>query len=442
MKKIKVLLICHFSNQAVRSKLSLRENLEYHDFGVWITNRIAGYEKSAEIELHVVAPHKGMKLRKQSFDIKGIRYYFYNTGNPLAKFIETGLSYSINKTGNNLINRSLQSLLGYFRKLRYLPQKRYVRDLVETIQPDLIHLNGAENPYYSSTVIGLEKTGIPVCVSIQGIVSDPQTRKHIQVFDRTKISLERKIHGLFRYYITGTTDHYNLVKRDNPNAVFLFSPGVRTINIDPDKELIQKEFSFVFFASITPIKGIEQLLKAISILKEDHPVVSLLLMGPVSETYLKHLMEMCKSYGILDNVEYRGHIARREDLFREALKAKIYVLPTLVEGLATSAVEAMLLGLPVVTYRTGGMPFLNKDGENVLMSKTGDIEELVHNMKRFLEDSDYAGILAKRGQEFARRIFGEEANIRLNIRQYRAILANYHDNIPIPEELVFSGKYK
>ena len=71
----------------------------------------------------------------------------------------------------------------------------------------------------------------------------------------------------------------------------------------------------------------------------------------------------------------------------------------------------MLLGLPVITYATGGMPFLNKDGENVLMAPTGDIDSLVLYMKKLLDDPLYAQELAKRGQNFANRVFSEEANI-------------------------------
>ena len=87
---------------------------------------------------------------------------------------------------------------------------------------------------------------------------------------------------------------------------------------------------------------------------------------------------------MVNNVIIGGYIQKREDLFRKVLEAKIYVLPTLIEGLATSAIEAMLLGLPVITYATGGMPFLNKDGENVLMAPTGDIDFLVLYMKKML----------------------------------------------------------
>lgn len=95
--------------------------------------------------------------------------------------------------------------------------------------------------------------------------------------------------------------------------------------------------------------------------------------------------------------------------------------------------------MPVVTYATGGMPFLNKDGKNVLMSETGDIEGLISNMERLLVDTEFAEKLAKRGQDFARRVFSEEANLELNLRQYRAIIDHYHNGTPIPADLIYEG---
>lgn len=441
MTKIKVLLICHFSNPEVRGKLLLSDADEYHDFAVWITNRIIGYKKSDEIELHVVAPHKGMIHRRQSFIIDGIHYNFYDRGSNSWKLIQTGLNFAVLKLRNDTLRIVFQNLRNLYLHIQHRPQKRYVRTLVKNIKPDVIHLNGAENPSYSSTVLGLDRFGIPICVTIQGTVSSPDFIKYHKGIDKFKIELEVKIHMGFKYYLVTTVDHYALVKSQNPRAVFLFNPGIRTINIDPAKESIQKTYDFVFYARIGPVKGIEHLLKAVSILKVNYPDVSLLVMGPVSNEYLEHIKELCSKYGIATNVVFKGHIPRREDLFREALRARIYVLPTLMEGLATSAVEAMLLGLAVVTYATGGMPLLNYDGQNVLMSDTGDIDGLVANMKKLLDDPDFAAALAKRGQDFANRTFAEEPNVKRNIRQYRAIIDNYHSAVPIPEDLSFDGIY-
>jgi len=63
-------------------------------------------------------------------------------------------------------------------------------------------------------------------------------------------------------------------------------------------------------------------------------------------------------------------------------------------------------------------------------------------MKRLLEEPEFAVRLARKGQCFAQRVFGEEENLKLDIRQYRAIIENYRDGSPIPEDLLFNGTYR
>jgi glycosyltransferase involved in cell wall biosynthesis len=43
---------------------------------------------------------------------------------------------------------------------------------------------------------------------------------------------------------------------------------------------------------------------------------------------------------------------------------------------AGTVIEAMLLEIPVITYKTTGTPYLNKDGETVLLCDIGDINQL------------------------------------------------------------------
>ena len=87
-KKIKAILLCHFSNEEVRAQLPvsfsgfeavvrrlLRRNskaTKYNDFAPWITNLICEFEKIEDLELHVVAPAPNLSGKTVEFDIKGV----------------------------------------------------------------------------------------------------------------------------------------------------------------------------------------------------------------------------------------------------------------------------------------------------------------------------------------------------------------------------------
>ena len=326
--RLKVLLICHFSNPEIRSLLKLDSCKEYHDFAVWITNRLSAYATLGNLDVHVVSPHKGMQHKFQQFESNGIYYYFFNAGSNVQRYLEIGMNILFRKTNKLPIIKILYKLKSLYWMIAFLKQKRLVQFLSQSIRPDVIHLNGAENPYYSSTVLGLEKFNIPILVSIQGIIGDPDLVKSSEFIDVPRIEIEQKIHSTFRYYIVGSAEHYKLVKMVNPSALFMFSPDIRTINIDPKSEEIHKEFDFVFMSRVTRIKGIEHALMAIRNLRESSYETSLLVLGPISQSYLLHLSSLCESFGIKDRVVFAGHVPKRDDLYRQALRASIFILPT------------------------------------------------------------------------------------------------------------------
>ena len=73
MKKNKVVWVCHLSNPQIRQHLKffkwtplaivqrIAGKGSHYDFALWNTNAIQEFEKFDDIELHVVAPHYGIK---------------------------------------------------------------------------------------------------------------------------------------------------------------------------------------------------------------------------------------------------------------------------------------------------------------------------------------------------------------------------------------------
>ncbi|MDE6451741.1 MAG: hypothetical protein K2L23_05540, partial [Odoribacter sp.] len=144
-KKLKVVWICHFTNEEVQEHLPLWKRTR--EFGQWIPNTIAGFKDRDDIELHVVVPHVYLKGSKD-LNIDGIHYHFIAYGFPL-----------INRPWPSFF--PLDAVLGY-PCIEYKIVKKVIQ-----INPDIINLQGAENAYYSSSVLKLENK-YPIVISIQG----------------------------------------------------------------------------------------------------------------------------------------------------------------------------------------------------------------------------------------------------------------------------------
>ena len=69
------------------------------------------------------------------------------------------------------------------------------------------------------------------------------------------------------------------------------------------------------------------------------------------------------------------------DVFKEAIKAKICVLPTYYDVIPGTIIESMFMKIPVVAYAVGGIPTLNDNVETVRLVDKYDINGLAKEPK-------------------------------------------------------------
>ena len=429
-KKLKVAWICAFSNEQVRANLPLNKHRlvnsikrlfdkpprnAYSDFAAWVTNSIAEFEKFEDVELHVISPHRFMTKLSSRFFINNIYYYFYKQDIPL-------------------IHRPVpvKKYLGLNPQVLY--SRYFVRKTIKLIKPDIVNLVGSEYP--PKAITALDIRNIPIYVSMQTVYNNPLRYKYSSRFSKYRAEIEQRVFKHCNYYGCGGRMHYDLVKNYKPEAdVFkLFFPRQR-----PDEvKYVEKEFDFVFFAGLHKKKGVEDLIEALTIVKEEKTDVSLNIIGGTKGEYVGFLKHKINTLGLSENIVFSQRFATYQDLFQHLVKSRFATLPVKLDSIPSSVNEAMYLGLPVVTYRTTGMPFLNKDGETVLMSDIGDIQALADNMLKLLKSTELAEKLAKDAKQFVNREFDNTKNAKKLVADYRAVIDNYHNNTPIPRELLFN----
>ena len=65
-----------------------------------------------------------------------------------------------------------------------------------------------------------------------------------------------------------------------------------------------------------------------------------------------------------------------------------------------SVIEAMCLGLPVVTTNVGGIPFLLKDSETALLVDAGAVSAMTTAVKALLEDPALKRRIVTKGRKY------------------------------------------
>ncbi len=80
----------------------------------------------------------------------------------------------------------------------------------------------------------------------------------------------------------------------------------------------------------------------------------------------------------------------RRDIPELMRSSDVHVLTSLWEGLPRSAVEALVLGKPVVAFSVNGLNDIIRNGENGYIENPGDIESLSERCVRILNDAAHA----------------------------------------------------
>ena len=93
-------------------------------------------------------------------------------------------------------------------------------------------------------------------------------------------------------------------------------------------------------------KRIDDLIRAVKILKLDFPNVKLKIIGiGPQEEYLKKLS---KNLGIEDDINFVGKISNASDLIKVLKSSHVFALPSIAEGFGIVIIEAVAAGIPYV----------------------------------------------------------------------------------------------
>src|SRR5690606_185979 len=97
-------------------------------------------------------------------------------------------------------------------------------------------------------------------------------------------------------------------------------------------------------------------------------------------------------------VKFTGKLKKKEWIKLSAYY-DIFINSSDIDNTPVSVIEAMTLGLPVVSTNVGGIPFLIEDGITGLLVNPNDPEGMAGKINSLLEDPAKARLLAAHGRE-------------------------------------------
>jgi D-inositol-3-phosphate glycosyltransferase len=167
------------------------------------------------------------------------------------------------------------------------------------------------------------------------------------------------------------------------------------------------ERMLLFVGRIEPLKGIDTLLEALTIMRREGVTVCLSVIGgdpslssESSSIEMARLQSLREQYGLEDMVAFLGQRAQ-DTLPYYYSAARAVVVPSHYESFGMVALEAMACGAPVVASQVGGLAYLVRDGETGFTVPADDPQALAERLKRLVLDDDLQAEMGGRAGGFA-----------------------------------------
>lgn len=130
------------------------------------------------------------------------------------------------------------------------------------------------------------------------------------------------------------------------------------------------------------VKRVEDVMRVFAKVNAVKPS-NLLLVGDGPERFL--IEELCRELDLCTRVKFLGKI---QDPRHVLELADLFILPSETESFGLAALEAMSVGVPVISSNTGGIPEVNKHGVSGLLSDVGDVDDMAKNALSILESKE------------------------------------------------------
>ena len=170
--------------------------------------------------------------------------------------------------------------------------------------------------------------------------------------------------------------------------------GVNEEIFKPEKKFRNEIFSNLNISSETKLilaprridkkNGLDVLIRAIPAVLQNHPDLVFVIAGGGPDSLVSEYKSLAEQMNISDHLIFTGAL-KYEDMPQLIASADMVVIPSYLEAVSLSALEALASGVPVIASDVGGLPFVVNE-KNGAIFKCGSHQDLAHKLILHLND--------------------------------------------------------
>lgn len=189
-----------------------------------------------------------------------------------------------------------------------------------------------------------------------------------------------------------------VIKKDNPNIINL-----------------------AWIGSIIPVKGMENLVKIINLIRNEPFIVNIYGDIPSKDYkgYKEKILTLIEELNLTDKFVFHGW---KKDISIPIRQSDIVILTSKSEGLPRAILESMSFSKPVMAFDVGGVSDLIFDNINGFLIPYGDIEGYAEKLKLLINNKEKREEFGKKSLEIAKNHFDEHIVKKKLLKVFSTIL--------------------
>ena len=354
--------------------------------------------------------------------IPGVQVSYFNGTQALQEMPRQAEAGSWTKRTERIWNLPDAVVLGA-RSLHWLNFERHVR---KTCRQN--HFN----VYHETAFVPAALTTVPVIYTLHDLSLIEHSSKHprervwfFNLFFKRRISYAAHIITVSEFMRSEIIEKLKM----QPDAVTAIHEAPASGFSPRPKEKINKMLEnnkwpknyILFVGTLEPRKNIAVLIKALSRMKNEAPLI---LAGWQGRGHKQWLNEI-RSHGLEKRIHFANYV-HEETLACLYSGACAFVYPSIYEGFGLPVLEAMACGCPVVCSNVSSLPEVA--GDAALYITPHDHDELAHKLDKIIEDSsikeDLVELCLLRAQQFSWQKTAEQTvNLFMKIAEQHRVKA-------------------
>jgi len=126
-------------------------------------------------------------------------------------------------------------------------------------------------------------------------------------------------------------------------------------------------------------------INVLSRLKEKYPLASLCMIGPDKDGFMLKVKKKVEKLKISDSVEFTGFLSKKEWI-QKSKDFDIFINTTTVDNIPVSLIEAMALGMPVVSTNVGGISYFIDSYKNGVLVENNNASQMVEEINTLIKN--------------------------------------------------------